>query len=104
MTQTMNIQAKQLEAPAHIPVLPEAVCSFLAPESRTVRRIVDGTVGYGGHSSLLLERKPEAELLGLDRDEEALAAARGRLAFAGDRVHLMHSDYSRMADRAAALG
>ena len=104
MTQTMNIQEKQMEAPKHIPVLPEAVCSFLAPESRTVRRIIDGTVGYGGHSSLLLKSKPEAELLGLDRDEEALAAARERLAFAGDRVHLMHSDYSRMADRAAALG
>lgn len=104
MTQTMNIQEKQLEAPMHIPVLPEAVCSFLAPESRTVRRIIDGTVGYGGHSSMLLKCKPEAELLGLDRDEDALAAARERLAFAGDRVHLMHSDYSRMADRAAALG
>ena len=104
MTQTMNIQEKQLAAPQHIPVLPEAVCSFLAPESRIVRRIIDGTVGYGGHSSLLLKAKPEAELLGLDRDEEALAYARERLAFAGDRVHLMHSDYSRMADRAASLG
>ena len=47
MTQTMNIQENQLAAPQHIPVLPEAVCSFLAPESRTVRRIIDGTVGYG---------------------------------------------------------
>ena len=104
MTQTMDILKKTTEAPKHIPVLPEAVCSFLAPESRTVRRIIDGTVGYGGHSSLLLKSKPEAELLGLDRDEDALAAARERLAFAGDRVHLMHSDYSRMADRAASLG
>lgn len=91
-------------APKHIPVLPEAVCSFLAPEGRAVRRIVDGTVGYGGHSALLLKSKPEAELLGLDRDEDALAGARETLAFAGDRVHLVHSDYSRMADRAAALG
>jgi len=90
--------------PKHIPVLPEAVCSFLAPEGRTVRRIIDGTVGYGGHSALLLKSKPEAELLGLDRDEDALAGARETLAFAGDRVHLVHSDYSRMADRAAALG
>ena len=104
MTQTMNIQESQLTAPKHIPVLPEAVCSFLAPEGRTVRRIIDGTVGYGGHSALLLQRKPEAELLGLDRDDDALAASRERLAFAGDRVHLVHSDYSRMAERAAALG
>ena len=104
MTQVQQDMKSAIEAPKHIPVLPEAVCSFLAPESRIVRRIIDGTVGYGGHSSLLLKSKPEAELLGLDRDEEALAAARERLAFAGDRVHLMHSDYSRMADRAAALG
>jgi 16S rRNA (cytosine1402-N4)-methyltransferase len=104
MTQPTNSQESQLTAPKHIPVLPEAVCSFLAPESRTVRRIIDGTVGYGGHSALLLQRKPGAELLGLDRDEDALAASRERLSFAGDRVHLVHSDYSRMADRAAALG
>jgi len=104
MNQTMKIQESQLTAPKHIPVLPEAVCSFLAPEGRTVRRIIDGTVGYGGHSALLLKSKPEAELLGLDRDEDALAGARETLAFAGDRVHLVHSDYSRMADRAAALG
>ena len=102
MTQTMT--QTTLEPPKHIPVLPEAVCSFLAPENRTVRRIVDGTVGYGGHSALLLERLPHAELLGLDRDEDALAAARERLAFARGRVHLVHSDYSRMADRAATLG
>ena len=102
MTQTMT--QTTLEPPKHIPVLPEAVCSFLAPENRTVRRIVDGTVGYGGHSALLLERLPNAELLGLDRDEDALAAARERLAFARGRVHLVHSDYSRRADRAAALG
>ena len=104
MNQVQQDMKSAIEAPKHIPVLPEAVCSFLAPEGRTVRRIVDGTVGYGGHSALLLQRKPDAELLGLDRDGDALAAARERLAFAGDRVHLVHSDYSRMADRAAALG
>ena len=102
MPQTMT--QTTIEPPKHIPVLPEAVCSFLAPENRTVRRIVDGTVGYGGHSALLLERLPQAELLGLDRDEDALAAARERLSFARGRVHLVHSDYSSMADRAAALG
>ena len=59
MPQTMT--QTTLEPPKHIPVLPEAVCSFLAPENRTVRRIIDGTVGYGGHSALLLKRKPEAE-------------------------------------------
>ena len=32
MTQTMT--QTTLEPPKHIPVLPEAVCSFLAPENR----------------------------------------------------------------------
>ena len=50
MTPTMT--QTTLEPPKHIPVLPEAVCSFLAPANRTVRRIVDGTVGYGGHSEI----------------------------------------------------
>lgn len=88
----------------HIPVLPDAVCSFLVPPERNVERIIDGTIGFGGHSALLLERKPEARLLGLDRDETALSYTRERLSFAGERVTLKHANYSRMAEAAASVG
>jgi 16S rRNA (cytosine1402-N4)-methyltransferase len=69
-----------------------------------IQRFVDGTLGGAGHSSAILEALPKAELLGLDRDEAALAAARLRLAHFGERVHVMHSQYSCMLEAAHSLG
>ena len=40
---------------------------------------LDGTVGGGGHSHALLERCRDCRVLAVDRDPEALAAARSRL-------------------------
>jgi 16S rRNA (cytosine1402-N4)-methyltransferase len=53
---------------------------------------VDCTVGLGGHTRALLEAGA-TRVLGLDRDPQALAMARDRLAGFGDRVELVHSDY-----------
>lgn len=92
------------EEQRHIPVLIDEVCSFIVGEDRPLRRIVDGTVGFGGHSSALLRAHPEAELLGVDRDLEALEAAKEALAFAGKRAHLRHGAFSRMSELAAELG
>lgn len=86
----------------HVPVLTGAVLEYLLfPTDRPVR-LVDGTVGGGGHSALLLERYPRLELLGIDRDDAALTAAAVRLAFAGDRVMLRRGDYADMREIAAA--
>lgn len=44
------------------------------------KRFLDGTLGGGGHSEkLLIESSPDGRILGLDRDAEAVAAARQRL-------------------------
>jgi 16S rRNA (cytosine1402-N4)-methyltransferase len=56
----------------HVPVLRDEVLGFLEPGPG--RRIVDGTFGFGGHSVAMLEAG--AEVLGLDLDEEAVAACR----------------------------
>ncbi len=80
----------------HIPVLPEETVGALLPEGRKIRRIIDGTLGCGGHSALLLEKNPELELLGIDRDEAALNRAAERLSFAGKRVHLKKGCFSEM--------
>jgi 16S rRNA (cytosine1402-N4)-methyltransferase len=61
----------------HQPVLADAVRAWAAG----ARRAVDATVGGGGHAELL--RAAGAELLAIDRDPEALAAARQRLGDAG---------------------
>ena len=58
---------------------------------------VDCTVGLGGHARALLERGA-TRLIGLDRDEDALAQAREVLMPWRDRVELVHADYRAIAD------
>jgi 16S rRNA (cytosine1402-N4)-methyltransferase len=56
---------------------------------------VDATIGAGGHAEALLERGgPGLRLLGIDRDPEALALARKRLARFSPRVELREGDFS----------
>ena len=88
----------------HIPVLPAQTAAFAMPWDSGTKRVIDGTVGFGGHSSLILKKNPDAELLGIDRDETALAYARERLSFAGNRAVLVHGSFSQMAEKAAARG
>jgi len=56
----------------HISVLAAEVVDF-APQS--TQTILDCTLGGGGHSKRLLEKFPEANLYGIDRDAKALNAA-----------------------------
>lgn len=71
-------------------MLVSEVVSFLRPRLNGV--YVDGTVGLGGHASALLEAGA-GRLIGIDRDEAALALAAPVLAGAGTRVDLVHADY-----------
>jgi 16S rRNA (cytosine1402-N4)-methyltransferase len=80
----------------HIPVLRDEVVAFFSPVPDGL--LVDATVGGGGHSSALLEAHPGLRIIGLDRDEVALAAARDRLAQLGDRVMLVHAPFAALAD------
>jgi len=74
----------------HVPVLTADVLSHLRPERGGL--FVDCTVGLGGHSRALLE-SGATRLIGLDRDQDALSAARITLAPWADRVDLVHADY-----------
>ncbi|WP_172825699.1 16S rRNA (cytosine(1402)-N(4))-methyltransferase RsmH [Microbacterium pygmaeum] len=78
----------------HTPVLLERCVELLAPAlTREGAVLVDATLGMGGHSEALLKRFPEVNLVGLDRDQDALRIAGERLAGFGDRVHLVHTVY-----------
>src|SRR5437870_2370417 len=83
---------------AHVPVMLGEVVEWLRP--RPGARLVDATVGLGGHAAALLGAAPDTSLLGLDRDPEALARARERLRAEGDRVDLRQANF---ADAAAIL-
>jgi 16S rRNA (cytosine1402-N4)-methyltransferase len=61
---------------------------------------LDGTLGGGGHAEALLERGPEARLIGVDRDPDALAEAGRRLARFGERVRLVRANFADAADEA----
>jgi 16S rRNA (cytosine1402-N4)-methyltransferase len=86
-----------------MPVLPAEVLLFLSPKPGKV--YLDGTLGGAGHASLILEASaPDGILIGLDRDEAALAAARERLAPFGARARLFHKNFDELAEILAELG
>jgi 16S rRNA (cytosine1402-N4)-methyltransferase len=80
----------------HAPVMIAEVLAHLAPERGGW--FFDGTVGGGGHAEALLAASPAVRLIAVDRDPEALAAARARLARFGDRVRWVHADFAAGAE------
>lgn len=93
----------EAETGIHLPVLPDEVRFLLRP--KRAGWVVDGTVGTGGHAELLLaETGPDSRLLGIDRDPDALAEARGRLARFGDRVVLRHASFRHLGAIARECG
>jgi 16S rRNA (cytosine1402-N4)-methyltransferase len=87
----------------HLSVLPEEVIRFLEPRPGGV--YLDGTLGGGGHAGQILERcTPGGTLVGIDRDQEALQAARQRLAGFGTAARLVHGDFGELARHLDGLG
>jgi 16S rRNA (cytosine1402-N4)-methyltransferase len=78
----------------HEPVLLAEVIRFLQPSGQSV--IVDCTCGPGGHAEAVLQSG--ARVIAIDRDEDALAAARKRLeAFIPAQLELIHGNFKEMA-------
>lgn len=91
------------EETPHQPVLYQPSIDALQPHDGG--RYVDATVGAGGHAFGILDHSsPTGLLLGLDRDENALAIARQRLEEFQERVFLRHSSYVCLKTEAANLG
>jgi len=91
----------------HLPVLLAEVLDALQPGPGG--RLLDATLGLGGHSLAWLEATGAAGeagfVVGIDRDPEALAFARSRLEgeFPG-RVHVHHGSYEEAETAVAAAG
>lgn len=73
-------------------LLAEAV-EFLSPSPDGC--YVDCTLGLGGHTMALLEAGA-GHVIGIDRDQDAIAVARERLGAFGDRVTFVHADYREL--------
>lgn len=87
-------QIESQDAPAfvHIPVLSQEVIDGLV--IRPGGEYLDATVGGGGHSSLILAANETARVTALDQDQQALEAARQKLAEYGDRVQFCHTNFA----------
>ena len=89
-------------AAPHTPVLLEEVLEWLRikPEGT----YIDATLGAGGHSEAIARRLASGRLISLDRDAQALELARERLKSFGEKVKLVQSPFSRIAEVARELG
>jgi 16S rRNA (cytosine1402-N4)-methyltransferase len=85
----------------HVPVLRAEVVDLLTTGGK---RFIDATVGAGGHAAALLAATPDAQLLGLDADPQALVIAEQRLATDGQRVRLTQGNFSNLKTIARAHG
>ena len=86
----------------HKPVLLDECLDALAIRPDGI--YLDGTLGRAGHSLEIARRLTTGRLIGVDRDETALAAAEERLAEFRDRVSLVHSNFSCIHEILDSLG
>ena len=98
------MNARGMAADRHVPVLRDRIVDLLAPALEQPGAVyLDGTLGMGGHAEAILERCPAAHVVGIDRDQEALALAAQRLEPYAARVtfvHAVYDDVQRALDEA----
>ncbi len=80
----------------HIPVLYKEVLQSFEDIDEGV--IVDCTMGYGGHSSMLLEQNENIVLIGIDQDQTAIDFSSIRLAKFGDRAQIRKGRFSEVLE------
>jgi len=89
----------------HVPVLLRRVLDLLAPALASPQAvIVDATLGMAGHAEALLLAHPQARLVGIDRDTDALALAAARLEPFEARITLVHAVYDQLPEVLARIG
>ena len=91
-----------MDRPTHVPVLLREVLETLRPGRGGL--FVDATLGLGGHAEAILDASPDVRLVGVDRDPEALALARERLARFGGRLVAVEGRHEELALHLDRLG
>jgi 16S rRNA (cytosine1402-N4)-methyltransferase len=86
-------------------VLLDRVVTLVAPAlERPGSVLVDATLGLGGHTEAVLERCPQARVVGIDRDPHALELSRQRLAPYAERTTFVHAVYDEIRPVLDGLG
>lgn len=84
-----------METNYHIPVLKEETIRLLNVRPNTI--IVDGTLGGGGHTSLILNQNNSVKVIGIDRDLDAITFASSKLKkYIPKRFSTVHSNYKEI--------
>ena len=87
-----------MDAFAHLPVLADQVrqafAALPAGAGAAPPRLIDATLGGGGHSALLLQDHPRLEVIGLDQDATARAAAADRLSPWAERLRIVATNFA----------
>ena len=78
----------------HVPVLYREVIEAFSSLDEGI--VIDCTMGYGGHSSMLLDANPNIKLIGIDQDQTAIDFSTQRLAKYGDRVEIKKGRFSNV--------
>ena len=86
----------------HISVLLNESISSLKLKENSV--IVDATLGYGGHSSNILDRISKGYLFAFDQDSEAIRHSADRLSKIGTNFTIVKSNFVHMKEELAKLG
>lgn len=90
----------------HISVMLDRCVELLSPSIERAENpvVVDATLGLGGHTEALLKKYPHLIVIGLDRDLDAIAYARTRLAIYQDRFFAKHSIYDDILNCISEMG
>jgi 16S rRNA (cytosine1402-N4)-methyltransferase len=88
--------------PGHIPVLATEIIAQFAPKNGD--RLLDATLGLGGHTKAFLEAAENTTVVGFDADAEALAVAKQNLKEFGERVTFVHQNFGTLKDSSVGGG
>jgi len=91
-----------MDGPVHKSVLLDECIEYLNIKPDGV--YVDGTLGLGGHSEAILSHLTTGRLVGIDRDENAIAYASGRLKRFGEHFVPFKANFAEISSVLDALG